>query len=260
MQQVISSAQMRAIEHAAITSGQLTGLALMERAAQGAVAAMLAEWPELDVTREPVTDPGGGAAPAPPRYFGQDEGTPQALVLCGPGNNGGDGFAMARILQGLGWSVRVMFFGTEASLPADARNMWRQWRAIGAVPDWTTGTAARIAAHLSPGRPLVVVDALFGIGLSRPLGAEVTGVWRAFCKAAAPLMAPGARYLCAVDTPSGRSDNCPEAPRLDWFDDPALPRLTVTFHAAKTAHRAMIAAAERLRVVDIGLDGWQGDA
>ncbi|WP_339641351.1 NAD(P)H-hydrate epimerase, partial [Jannaschia helgolandensis] len=70
---LLTAAQMRAVEQAAIDAGEITGLQLMERAGQGAVAAIEARWPVL--------------ARAPGR----------AVILCGPGNNGGDGFVVARV-------------------------------------------------------------------------------------------------------------------------------------------------------------------
>ena len=62
MTELLTSAQMRAIEQAAIAAGAVTGRELMERAGQGVVAAIFAEWPELGASR-------GGAAPAPPGYL-----------------------------------------------------------------------------------------------------------------------------------------------------------------------------------------------
>ncbi len=71
MQNTITSSDMRALEQAAIASGRVTGLELMERAGQGVVEAVFEEWPELA------------------------KATHRAVVLCGPGNNGGDGFVVA---------------------------------------------------------------------------------------------------------------------------------------------------------------------
>jgi hydroxyethylthiazole kinase-like uncharacterized protein yjeF len=81
MTELLTAAQMRAIEAEAIASGAVTGLELMERAGAGVVEAIFAEWPAL--------------ATAPHR----------AVVLCGPGNNGGDGFVVARLLKEAGWEV-----------------------------------------------------------------------------------------------------------------------------------------------------------
>ncbi len=84
MTELLTAAQMRAIEQAAIASGEVTGLELMERAGRGVVEAIL-EWrPEL--------------ATAPHR----------AVVLCGPGNNGGDGSVVARLLKESGWVVATL--------------------------------------------------------------------------------------------------------------------------------------------------------
>ncbi len=238
---MISSAQMRGIERAAIEGGLVSGLTLMERAASATVDAVLDEWPLLAAGDD------SGADPTDP---------PQALLLCGPGSNGGDGFAVARLFRNRGWAVQVLFFGHPDRLPPDARQMWQRWQAMGSVLDWTAENARSLADRLTPRRPFLVVDALFGIGLSRPLDAGVTKIWQSFCDLAAPRFAHNPPCLCAVDLPSGLSDDAPDGRRLTWFDDPHRPCLTVTFHAAKLAHRAMLAAGERLRVVDLGL----GDA
>lgn len=89
MTELLTAAQMRAIEQAAIDSGAVTGLELMERAGQGVVEAIFDEWPAL-------------------RRVGE---THRAVVLCGPGNNGGDGFVVARLLKESGWEVEVLLYG-----------------------------------------------------------------------------------------------------------------------------------------------------
>src|SRR6056297_3031142 len=109
MTELLTAAQMRAIEQAAIESGQVTGLELMERAGRGVVEAVFEEWPEL--------------AQAPHR----------AVVLCGPGNNGGDGFVVARLLKAWGWEVEVYLYGDGEKLPPDARVNYERWRAMGDV-------------------------------------------------------------------------------------------------------------------------------
>ena len=96
MTDLLTAAQMRALEQAAIASGEVTGLDLMERAGAGVVEAILAEWPDLALTSH------------------------RAVVLCGPGNNGGDGFVVARLLKQRGWEVEVFLHGDPEKLPPDS--------------------------------------------------------------------------------------------------------------------------------------------
>lgn len=70
MTELLTTAQMRAIEQAAIDTGDVTGLELMERAGQGVVDAIFKEWPEL----APAASDARGPAPAPPRYLEPKEG------------------------------------------------------------------------------------------------------------------------------------------------------------------------------------------
>ena len=131
MTELLTAAQMRAIERAAIESGEVTGLELMERAGRGVVEAIL-EWrPEL--------------ATSPHR----------AVMLCGPGNNGGDGFVVARLLKQRGWEVDVFLYGDETNLPPDAAENHRRWQEV--------GETLRLK-DLNPwaGRFDIGVDALFG--------------------------------------------------------------------------------------------------
>src|SRR5215813_11707553 len=80
------------------------------------------------------------------------------IVLCGPGNNGGDGFVAARVLAERGWPVRVALLGKRAELRGDAAQAAARWpgtpEALG--PDSLDGAA-------------LVVDGVFGAGLARPV-------------------------------------------------------------------------------------------
>jgi len=154
MTELLTSAQMRATEDAAIASGAVTGLALMERAGQGVVAAIFEQWPDLA--------PSWGPAPKPPEFSGQDEVERRAVVLCGPGNNGGDGFVVARLLKEAGWAVDVFLYGDKDKLPPDARANYERWIGMGSVEAYRSGLTQEKSADL-------VIDALFGTGLSRPV-------------------------------------------------------------------------------------------
>jgi ADP-dependent NAD(P)H-hydrate dehydratase / NAD(P)H-hydrate epimerase len=119
---------MREIEATAIAGGAATGIGLMERAGRGVVAAAFEAWPELA------------------------EGARRAVVLCGPGNNGGDGFVIARRLADRGWTVEALFWGEPARLPPDARRMHDLWAAMGPVRALDAGSAGERGARSRGGR------------------------------------------------------------------------------------------------------------
>lgn len=210
---------MRAIERAAIETGATTGHALMERAGGAVVSALWQQWPHLAAASH------------------------RAVVLCGPGNNGGDGFVIARLLREWGWAVEVFLYGDPAGLPPDARMNCERWQRMGPV--------GRLEdAPRGCGQADLFVDALFGTGLGRPLeGAALDWV-------AAHGRAPGAgAQTVAVDLPSGL---CSDSGReLGGAGRSVLAGLTVSFHAAKLGHYldAGPARCGRLVVADIGLAG-----
>ena len=108
----------------------------------------------------------------------------RVAVLCGPGNNGGDGFVAARVLADAGWNVTLALLGTLEQLKGAAREHAEHWREN--IEPLTP--AAIDGAEL-------IVDALFGAGLSRPL----EGAARETLAAAAARNVP----IVAVDIPSG---------------------------------------------------------
>ncbi|KEO56513.1 bifunctional ADP-dependent NAD(P)H-hydrate dehydratase/NAD(P)H-hydrate epimerase [Thioclava pacifica] len=199
---LLTAAQMRAHERAAIESGSVTGLELMERAGSGVVEAILARWPELPVT--------------------------EAAVLCGPGNNGGDGYVVARLLSERGWKVSCFAYGDPARLPPDAKTNHDRWAAIGAVRPWDDATIEDRIDDMEGG---LVIDALFGTGLTRAMPEDTALTWRGIYprRFSNP---PGPRpYFVAVDIPSGISSD--SGRNLEG----AFPAdLTVTFHRAKCGH------------------------
>lgn len=112
----------------------------------------------------------------------------QILIACGPGNNGGDGFVMARRLLQAGRPVTVAFADDPATLPPDAAAAFAAWRNAGGetVSDFPAAPASGWA---------LVVDALFGIGLKRPVEGR-------YAKWIETLNAQAATRL-AIDVPSG---------------------------------------------------------
>lgn len=238
MTELLTAAQMRAVEQAAMTSGAVTGLELMERAGRGVVAAIFAAWPELA--------PSWGPAPKPPEFTGQDEGgSHHAVVLCGPGNNGGDGFVIARLLREAGWRVDVFLFGDAGKLPPDAKVNYARWGHARPLDDMCLVPVARAS---------LVVDALFGTGLVRPLRG-----FGAVLRALHDRVDQGAGPVVAVDLPSGLCADSGRVLRGGAGDAAHCGKadLTVSFHAAKCGHVLAEGPQHcgRLVVADIGLAG-----
>ncbi|MAC78375.1 MAG: bifunctional ADP-dependent NAD(P)H-hydrate dehydratase/NAD(P)H-hydrate epimerase [Rhodobacteraceae bacterium] len=223
MAELLTAAQMRNAEQAGIDSGRVTGLGMMERAGEGVVEAIFEAWPEL---------PGGRPVGASEkRYLGQEE-APRAVILCGPGNNGGDGFVVARLLAGRGWAVEVFFHGDAAGLPPDAKTNYDRWCGIGEVSSLT------YRDFKNTGDADLYVDAVFGTGLTRPVEGDLARVLRYLAGDGGDrgFFAP---RLVAVDVPSGLDSDSGRvvgAGSQEWA--PACPycALTVTFHAMKPGH------------------------
>src|SRR5580692_2492856 len=140
MTPVLSRAQMRAFDAYAIGQSSVPGLLLMENAGRGATDVLVREL-----------------------YSGNARGA-RPVVVCGSGNNGGDGLVIARHLLVRGASPTVFFAGNADKMAHDARANFEAWRGIGGEIQW-----------LPPGAPLstldhalasdeIVVDALFGTG------------------------------------------------------------------------------------------------
>lgn len=176
---LLGPAEMARADRAAVALGQ-SGERLMLRAGEAVAASLRRRW-----TPRPV------------------------LVLCGPGNNGGDGYVVARALAEAGWPVRVAALGDPGG---DALRHRRRW----------TGPVEPLAPEELDGAALVV-DALFGAGLARPL----EGVAKATVEALAARPVP----VVAVDVPSGLDG---ETGQVQGAVAPA--DLTVTFFRLKPGH------------------------
>ncbi len=252
MTELLTAAQMRAIEQAAIDSGEVTGLELMERAGQGVLDAILTEWPEL-------------------RRVGE---THRAVVLCGPGNNGGDGFVVARLLKEAGWAVEVFLYGDVEKLPPDAKVNYERWLPLGQtitlgfpIADAASVELFMLSASSLPElqntpndlgpKPFFLIDALFGTGLSRPISGlnDLCAQWDYLTN----FRDLNASRVIAIDIPSGLDTDS----GLELYEGGANPNafavlaadLTVTFHRMKLGHvlsRGPVFSGKTI-VVDIGL-------
>jgi NAD(P)H-hydrate epimerase len=179
---LLTIAEMIAADAAAIAAG-VSGIELMENAGAAVARAISARF-----------------APRP------------VLVLCGPGNNGGDGFVTARLLKERGWPTRVALLGARERLRGDAALAAKGW------PD----DVLPLDPKLVEGARLVV-DGLFGAGLARPLDGVARDMVEAVARAGVPMV--------AIDVPSGVDG---DSGAILGAAAPAM--LTVTFHRAKPGH------------------------
>ena len=198
---LLSVEQMYEADRRTIASGT-TGLALMEAAGSAITREILKKWS--------------------PR---------KTVILCGPGNNGGDGFVVARLLHQKGWNVRVLLLGTRDKLTGDARTNAERW---------PFDVQPLCPQNLTNAQ--LIVDAIFGAGLAR----DIDGIVAETLCAARNLDVP----IVAVDTPSGIDGNTGE------IRGTAIPAdLTVTFARPKTGHLLLPARqyCGDLIVADIGI-------
>ena len=188
---------------AAAIAGGVPGIELMENAGRAVADVIQARWNSCPV-----------------------------LVCCGPGNNGGDGFVAARHLAGAGWPVRLALLGERSALKGDAAHHATLWQ----------GSVLALEPALLEGSQLVV-DALFGAGLNRPVEGAARALLEQRNEAGLPLV--------AVDVPSGLSGDS-GAP-LGGFC--ARAALTVTFFRKKPGHLLLPGRARcgEVAVFDIGI-------
>ena len=230
MTELLTAAQMQAIEQDAMECSGVTGLELMERAGRGVVEAILREWPDMAKTSQ------------------------KAVVLCGPGNNGGDGFVVARLLKQRGWEVEVFLYGAMEKLPPDAKVNAQSWLEFEAVSTIGEDISALRAATENTG---IFIDALFGGGLARPLPEIFAPLGRLFRSGEIEVfndMTEMFEYgrIVAIDIPSGL---CASSGRV--IGDFAFKAgLTVTFERPKFGHYLEDGPAHcgRLSILSIGID------
>jgi NAD(P)H-hydrate epimerase len=167
----------------------------------------------------------------------------RVTVLCGPGNNGGDGLAVARQLRCRGVDAEAALLVAPGALTGDAAAQLALARAYGVPLHECAGDPGALGAVLASAG--VVVDALFGTGLDRPLAAPWSDVVRAINERGVPVV--------AVDLPSGLSGDSAAIP-----GEAVEAAVTVTFAAPNLAH-VLPPACWRcgdVAVGDIGIPPW----
>ncbi len=157
------------------------------------------------------------------------------VVFCGPGNNGGDGLVAARLLKERGFDVSATLFADRAGLKGDAAVMAGLWHGLLHPPAFGLGN------KIDP-MPGLVIDALFGAGLNRPMSAEIIGALAAVQHSGIPIL--------AVDVPSGVHGTTGATVNVVARAD-----RTVTFFRAKPGHYLMPgrACCGKVIVCDIGI-------
>lgn len=212
---IVTAAQMKELDRRTITEAKVPGATLMERAGSGVVSAM--ERAAGSLSGKTVT------------------------ILCGKGNNGGDGFVVARLLRKQRAKVHVLMLAHPSDLSGDAKMMYRKFISVaGAKAVSVSPSAGIIRAALTQSD--MIVDALLGTGLSASVSAPYQAAIEAINDAAAPVV--------AVDLPSGvHADTgavLGAAVRADMTVTFGLPKLGL-YTGAGLEH------AGTVEVVDIGI-------
>jgi hydroxyethylthiazole kinase-like uncharacterized protein yjeF len=237
VQPVVTAEEMRALDRATIEVIGLPAMTLMETAGRGvaeAALAMLAHGRDSSATPGMLARDGG-------RRGRRGRDGDHVAVICGPGNNGGDGFVCARVLRDRGVDAVVYLAVPRSAVKGDARVHFDIYERAGGVVlaiDTPTDLGEQ---RVTIERAAIAIDALFGIGPVRPLEGHLANVVGAI---------NAARQRLAIDVPSGMDSDtgrangaCVDATR------------TVTMGAAKIALVGApgFARAGTIEVCDIGV-------
>lgn len=205
----VTAAQMKELERKANETG-LSYEDMMENAGQAAARILLEQLPGLRT----------------------------AAVVCGKGNNGGDGFVAARKLFEAGCCVRLYLVDGAPTAPGEARTNYLRTQKLG-LPTCALAEAGEAElAFLSTAQ--AVVDAVAGTGFH--------GQFRANARLAAQRINRAQGFVLALDVPSGIEADTGRA-----AEDAVRASLTVTFHAKKPCHRLARQHCGEVRVARIGI-------
>ena len=236
-----TAAQMKEIDRRAIEERGIPSTELMENAARALVE---------EIRSLPIPGP-GFQKDGPTAWITRDghEPTPEeqaefwalrqrsAIAFCGPGNNGGDGVAAARMLMEAGWRVRCVLVGDREKMTDDCLEMERRLsEAGGMLEDFNPEDRGRYLGYD------VAIDALFGVGLTRDLGPDAA--------LAARMTGWGTGWVVSADVPSGI-----HADTGDVMGAAVQADVTVTFSRGKPGLFVGKGAVHSGRVVaaDIGI-------
>jgi hydroxyethylthiazole kinase-like uncharacterized protein yjeF len=219
----LTAAEMREVDRLTTERLGIPSLELMEAAGRHVAEVVLEEF-----------------APALPR---------RVLVLCGKGNNGGDGLVAARHLRNAGVDPRVCFFGDVSTRGSDAGKNLQRWLEAGGEIAAIENDAAWAEAWPVVARAQVIVDALLGTGLRGAASGLIARAIQDINRVSRNATMPHFASILAVDIPSGLPSDGQEA------EGPVLwAHKTITFTAPKTGQLISRDAATvgALKVVNIG--------
>lgn len=252
-----TTAQMKELDRIAMEERGIPSLELMENAARAVAEAVMS-------LIGPAQKPKGADGPACIGFLTKtgEEPTPEEqremeelrsiveskntdsiqriAVFCGPGNNGGDGVAAARLLLKEGYRVRAFLVGDREKMTPDERAMEEKLREAGGELEPFDLESQRIILWLSTCD--CVVDALFGVGLKRPLEGEFLTLVQRLNSMRIPVV--------ACDFPSGVNGDTGEI-----LGDAVQAKVTVTFTCAKPGLYLGAGAgrAGKVQIMDIGI-------
>ena len=152
------------------------------------------------------------------------------IVLCGPGNNGGDGFVIAKHLKNYGYPVDVYILSNAHDYEGDALTALKEF-----------GENFKKITLFKLKKNALIVDALFGIGLKRSVKGILTKIFNQINKSN--------NYVVSVDIPSGICSNTGEI-----LGNAIKADVTITFHRKKVGHILGLGKkfSGKLKVMDIG--------